>query len=884
MTSAARATRIVYGRLAMRDARLTAARQGRHGLQIMTFEQAVVRLAGGFHQAIDAETLRDALQSVLPETDLGELDSIKTLPGMVAAAMDTLRKVWHSGAVLDDHLSEARRLDAIAHLEAAVLAQLPGDMLRPVDLLRVASARIHHAPAILGPVELYGLTELEPCWRSLLIELASVVPVRWVAGARAVPSWLEGSAIEIVTGPPTTPEQEVVSAATAYHEAIEALRWARALLASGVPASDIAIAAASPAEYDDHFVALRADANLDFHFVHGVRAVTTREGQAAAALADILVHGLSRTRVRRLATLCRDAKAFAPLPAGWIRVLPADAPLTKLAAWDRVLARVEPKDWPDGVDHNSELRAAAQLLDQGPAEARQAGEAFLEGRALAIWRKALASGPAPAIDISLGNLKQDDGQEACVSVAWLPAAELAACPRPYVRLLGMNSGRWPRSISEDRLIPDHIIPTNELDPLPVNLADRRDFQTIMATCDQQIVLSRARRDAEGRLLGRSPLLAGLGQERYLRRHAVPAHAFSETDRLMARPEEFALAPQATSADACWKDWQRPSLTAHDGVVRAGHPLLQQVLGRRHSASSLKLLLRSPQAFVWKYAFHWDAPEAGMEPLVLDALGFGNLVHRVLELAVQALDTAGGFSGANEVGIRAAIDQAVAHARGEWESEQAVPPKLIWQHTLEGARDTSIKGLSFLPDSMAAARSFGEVPFGGMVPKSDGALPWDAALPVPIPGTEFQIGGYIDRLDLSPDGTQANVIDYKTGKPPKAALRLNGGQELQRCLYAFAAKAMLGEHTSIRASLVYPRAQQELLLDDADGVMSVLTSYLKIAAESFVGGGAIAGPDAGGSYDDLAFALPANAAATYCKRKEAAMRERLAALAPLWEAE
>ena len=65
------------------------------------------------------------------------------------------------------------------------------------------------------------------------------------------------------------------------------MRWARGLLASGVAPSEIAIATASPADYDDHFLALRADANIDLHFVHGVRTVSTRDGQAAAALADI---------------------------------------------------------------------------------------------------------------------------------------------------------------------------------------------------------------------------------------------------------------------------------------------------------------------------------------------------------------------------------------------------------------------------------------------------------------------------------------------------------------------------------------------------------------------------------------------------------------------
>jgi hypothetical protein len=588
--------------------------------------------------------------------------------------------------------------------------------------------------------------------------------------------------------------------------------------------------------------------------------------------------------VRRLAILCKEANAFAELPDGWLRVLPPDAPLTNLKAWDRAFARLKPEDWPDGVDHNAAARAAVLLLVQGPTAAEQLGEAFLEGRALTIWRKALAAGPATAIDLTLANLKQDDGLEACVSVAWMPAADLAACPRPNVRLVGMNSGRWPRGISEDRLIPDHIIPTNQIDPLPVNLADRRDFQTILATSTRQVVLSRARRDPEGRLLGRSPLLSGFGEEQYLRRHAVPLHAYSETDRLMARPEEFVLDPQATSASTCWRDWLRPQLTAHDGLVRAEHPLLQQVMRRRHSASSLKLLLRNPQAFVWKYAFHWEAPEVGSEPLVLDALSFGNLVHYTLDLALQQLEAAGGLSAANEATIATAIRHAMHRAAVEWETDEAVPPPLIWRHTLEDVAETSIKALSFGSEALPGARAYSEVPFGGMEPKSGGAIPWDATAPVTIPGTDFQIGGYIDRLDLATDGSQAVVRDYKTGKAPRRPMRLNGGSELQRCLYAFAVKALLGEKIAISASLLYPRSDLDLPLDNPEAAMADLTTYLRIAGASLKAGAAIAGPDAAGTFDDLAFALPANAGATYCKRKQAAMHERLAELAPLWELE
>lgn len=150
------------------------------------------------------------------------------------------------------------------------------------------------------------------------------------------------------------------------------------------------------------------------------------------------------------------------------------------------------------MDHAPALRSAVDVLAKGPAAASEIGEAFLSGRGLAIWRKALVAGPAASIDATLETLKQDDGLEACVSIAWMSASALAASPRRFVRLLGLNSSRWPRGIAEDRLIPDHIISTPVLDPLPVNLADRRDFETILATTADTVVLSRARRDSDGR--------------------------------------------------------------------------------------------------------------------------------------------------------------------------------------------------------------------------------------------------------------------------------------------------------------------------------------------------------------------------------------------------
>lgn len=885
MSATVRHTVIVHGRLAMRETRLAAAREGRHGLQIMTFEQAAARLAGGFTQPIDSESLRAAIQAVLPETPMGELEGIKLLPGMVDAAADTLHKAWRAGLNLAARAGEHPRLEAIAGLEAAVLAQLPAGMMRPVDIVAAAADRISHAPAVLGPVEIVGLTELSPCWRPLLKALTAQISVQWTAGPRVAPAWLEGTGVDVSRMPPEAPSVSTISAATAYHEAIEAMRWARSLLASGqaVPA-DIAIAAASPADYDDYFLALRADANVDLHFVHGVKTVTTREGQACAALADIVVRGLSQSRIRRLSALCRNSAPFEALPENWLRVLPTDAPLMTPMAWDRLLARLKSEDWPDGKDHTPALRALVDLLSKGPVAASEIGEVFLTGRALTIWRKALLAGPASSIDASLEILKQDDGLEACVSVAWMPASALAASPRRFVRLLGLNSLRWPRGITEDRLIPDHIVPTGELDPLPVSLADRRDFETILATTSSEVVLSRARRDSDGRLLGRSPLITGHGEETYLRRNAVPEHAFSETDRLMARPQEFSEVPQAVSAHSCWRDWQFAEITAHDGLIRADHPLILAILDRTQSANSLRRLMRNPLSFVWVYGLGWRAPESNAEPLVLDALAMGNLVHMVLDFALRDLEHAGGLASANASAITAAVERAASLVAADWESEQAIPPAIIWQRTLDDVRLMANLALTYDDELLADARAYSEVPFGGSAPKLEAELPWDPNIQVTIPDTGFNIAGYIDRLDVSGDGKHALVRDYKTGRPPQSEIRLNGGRELQRCLYAFAVKALLGDDVSISASLLFPREQIDLQLEEPEATLAELAGYLRAAKSALASGSAFPGPDTGNDYDDLAFALPANASAAYCKRKLPVATARLGEAAQVWEAE
>jgi hypothetical protein len=140
------------------------------------------------------------------------------------------------------------------------------------------------------------------------------------------------------------------------------------------------------------------------------------------------------------------------------------------------------------------------------------------------------------------------------------------------------------------------------------------------------------------------------------------------------------------------------------------------------------------------------------------------------------------------------------------------------------------------------------------------------------------------LDLSPDGGSAHVRDYKTGKTPKKSPILGGGKELQRCLYAFAVKALLGESVEVSASLFYLRDGRSFPLEDPIPTMVGLAGHLKLARDSLLSGAAVPGKDAADDFDDYAFALPANAKSVYARRKAPSVAARLGDAALVWEVE
>lgn len=890
-----RQTVVVHNRNAWRTHRTQAAIDAQLGLQLYTMEQLAARLAGGFLEPIDGDELNAAVAAALV-TRLGDLDAIKGLPGFQRAAATTLSQAWVAGLDLTEEMAAASdgtaaaRLGSLATLEMEVLKHLPENQLRPRDLVTAALRHVRHSRALFGQIEIRGHTEMSPVWRPLLTAMTQATDVIWIADARYVPDWLHSTGVPVATRAPARPAISAISCASPRHEVLEVLRWARQHLAQGAAPQEIAIATASPEAWDDHMLALGEAANLPIHFAHGRAVLTTSEGQLVAALAETLLRGFSQTRLTRLIGLLRSQNPlFSALPGDWWRALPEDAPLLDGARWQRAIAALTPESFSDGVDHRALLSGIVETLAKGLNAATEIGELLLRAQSLAIWQKALAEGPAAALDVTLGGLRVDDGLEPEAAILWAPASAVAAISRPFVWLVGLTSRSWPRRAGEDPLLPDHVISAKRLDPLPVHQADRRDFQTICDMTGRELVCSRARRDSEGRINGTSPLYPREVTEIYLAQSREPEHAASATDRLFARVSEFAAQPLALTALSTWNDWHREAITAHDGLIRANHPLLLQALDRRQSASSLVKLLRDPLGYLWTYGFGWSEPKETDEPLTLDPLAFGNLLHEILEEAVTLLEGArpGGLANAIVDEIVQAVEAAGGKVVARWDDTRPTPPPVVWRRKRVEAAELAKIALSYREEPLADQRSWAEVPFGGdrrtevLTEEARLALPWDPVTPVAIPGTNIRIGGSIDRLDLAGDGSRARVTDYKSGKLGKPP-QLKGGSELQRCLYAYAVKALVAAHPEVEARLLYPRKDgRSLPLDQPEATLEKLTGYLSAASAYFAGGKALPGPAARETWYDLAFALPGGATESYLETMTPLVERELALIVPLW---
>ncbi len=331
-----------------------------------------------------------------------------------------------------------------------------------------------------------------------------------------------------------------------------------------------------PHAYDEAFLVLQRDSALPIHFALGIPALSTREGQICAALADVLTRGLDQRRVRRLVQSLPLAPSSQLIPRDWANGISPEAGLFSIEQWKTALERSRP-DRADGDKAELALLPILNLVGHGPANALEVGENLLSGRSLAMWRQGLRVAPPPALAMSLAKLRVPDETDPANSVVWCSAEQLQSGPRMYSRLLGLSVRSWPRSDRDDPLLPNHVLPRRLLQPRSLTERDRESFRIIRGR-SQHVTYSYSRRSNRGGLQAASQLWPKT-IEVELPRLRMPHHAFSENDRLLARSKDSSADERVTRSLACWRAWHQPQLTEFDGLVAAHDPTVLRAIQR-----------------------------------------------------------------------------------------------------------------------------------------------------------------------------------------------------------------------------------------------------------------------------------------------------------------
>ncbi len=232
-------------------------------------------------------------------------------------------------------------------------------------------------------------------------------------------------------------------------------------------------------------------------------------------------------------------------------------------------------------------------------------------------------------------------------------------------------------------------------------------------------------------------------------------------------------------------WQR-RLTAYDGLISDDSLLswLCRTIGPSSapfSAVRIEDYARCPYLFYLKRVQVLD-PWEELEPAeCLDALTRGSTIHRILEQFVQR-HARTGFASARRDHLRKTLENVAVE-----NLESARPagiPDLLW----EIERDQILRILEkWLESELNRPHDglvpvFTELPFGNLSDSDE-----NPGLMVRAGRHGFVLRGLMDRVDISEDGTQARIIDYKSGSLPATMARgkgtaLMGGERLQLVVY------------------------------------------------------------------------------------------------------
>ncbi len=448
-------------------------------------------------------------------------------------------------------------------------------------------------------------------------------------------------------------------------------------------------------------------------------------------------------------------------------------------------------------------------------------EAF--GRLTELGRVTGTATAAERRDLALrliSDLRAPIGDGGGRGVQVLDAMSARGLPFRRLAILGLNERVFPRFILEDPFIRDAVrtrIATRLGPRLPAKLRgydeERLLFTLLKESARERLVMSWRRSDDAGRAQVRSTFLETDGiavprppAERLasLPRELLTRKEASILEALSGDSARVASAFRAFGVDTAAFDRRSKFLREIESVRDPG-PRDGRIAGpparRAFSPTSLETFATCPFQYFMGRVLHLkplDEPEGERETSAMDE---GRLFHAFLE------DFHGRLKGrlpATLAEARPEFESALAAAFARLEAERSVRHPLVWE-----AERAGIRGV------LEAAVAWDLAHLDGFVPsRFEEGLEADVqAGPVKV-----RVSGFIDRLDLRPDGA-FRVIDYKRSRSQRydssIETGVRAGRYLQPPLYfLLAEKALKGE--GVKVATAASKSGYVFLRDVADG--------------------------------------------------------------------
>jgi RecB family exonuclease len=397
---------------------------------------------------------------------------------------------------------------------------------------------------------------------------------------------------------------------------------------------------------------------------------------------------------------------------------------------------------------------------------------------------------------------------------------------PVTILPGLVEGGFPAAPRQDPILLDEE--RRRLAGLPLaedaRALERVRFALAAGSGARRVVLTYPRVDAEsGRPRVPSFLMLDLLTEVTGRSHdfqaleafpgwrSVPLHPappsarakpLDEREWLVTRALEARSAPDRLLAElpaarrgveAIRLRERTDALTAYDGLLDRGVDLGPRPL----TPTALERYAACPFRYLLERVYGLAAVEEPDRILAMEPRDRGTLVHAVLEATYRRLAESGAFPLTRER-LPAALEVFEAvfdEACGEAERRGVTGLPALWAGERARLRAELHSALEAEADDAA-----GPGPQGPWIPARFEAafgVEWREGAGPPLTyrlpdGTEIRLCGTIDRIDLSPDGRHARILDYKTGRvrSPRTPDRLGRGRALQLPIYRLAAEALL----------------------------------------------------------------------------------------------